>query len=268
MFARTKQTATQQRAANNIIMMVFTRTLLSLLVFATLPSRRHTLVHAQGIDDVIRWVVTFNEGVLPDASRPDLLAIAGIDVPEIPLQIPELYMSVFMMSPSIAKKVMNLPVVKYVERDIEVKMIAPVSENTADFSSPARQVGTERTPYGIDMVQALEVPDDNVGAVTVCVIDSGYDIEHADLPGSAVVTGSDVIGVQPWFVDDNSHGTHVTGMSIHIAYYVVTRNMNKTSAILLVVYWSRFFFANLYCTGNTRNHRRTRGQWIRRSRRE
>lgn len=31
------------------------------------------------------------------------------------------------------------------------------------------------------------------------------------MPGSELVTGSDDIGVQPWFVDDNSHGTHVTG---------------------------------------------------------
>jgi hypothetical protein len=35
-------------------------------------------------------------------------------------------MTVFMMTPSVAKKMMALPVVKYVERDIEVKMIAPV----------------------------------------------------------------------------------------------------------------------------------------------
>jgi serine protease len=56
------------------------------------------------------------------------------------------------------------------------------------------------------MVQALDVPDDNVGALTVCVIDSGYDINHADLPGSGVVTGSDTIGVQPcWDVNDNGH---------------------------------------------------------------
>jgi subtilisin family serine protease len=191
--------------------MLFTRTLLSLLAFATLPSRRHNVVHAQGIDDVIRWVVTFNEGVLPDQVV-NVLTLAGIDVPEIPLQIPELFMSVFMMSPTIAKKIMNLSVVKYVERDVEVKIIDPVSENPADISSTARQGGTEQTPYGIDMVQALEVPDDNVGALTVCVIDSGYAIGHADLPGSEVVTGSDEIGVQPWFEDDNGHGTHVTGI--------------------------------------------------------
>lgn len=222
-FARTKR----QRARD--ITMLFTRTLLSLLAFATLPSRRHNVVHAQGIDDVIRWVVTFNEGVLPDQVV-NVLTLAGIDVPEIPLQIPELFMSVFMMSPTIAKKIMNLSVVKYVERDVEVKIIDPVSENPADISSTARQGGTEQTPYGIDMVQALEVPDDNVGALTVCVIDSGYAIGHADLPGSEVVTGSDEIGVQPWFEDDNGHGTHVTG----------------TSAIKVVnvLYWPRFFFSH------------------------
>lgn len=120
-------------------MMLFTRTLLSLLVFVTLPGRRHNVVQAQGIDDVIRWVVTFKEGVLPDQIE-DLLALLaglGIEIPEIPLQIPELFMSVFMMSPSVAKKMMSYPIVKYVERDVEVKMIAPVSEDAADFSSPA-----------------------------------------------------------------------------------------------------------------------------------
>lgn len=188
-------------------MMLLTRTLLSLLtVFGALTSSHHNSVHAQGIDDVIRWVVTFNEGVLLDQVE-SLLAVEGIEIPEIPLQIPELWMTVFMMTPSVAKKMMAIPLVKYVERDMEVKMIAPV--DTADFSSPARQtvpqITPQRTPYGIDMVQALDVPDDNVGALTVCVIDSGYDIAHVDLPGFEVVTGSDVIGVQPWDVDDSGH---------------------------------------------------------------
>ena len=44
----------------------------------------------------------------------------------------------------------------------------------------------------------------------VCVIDSGIDLGHPDLPGAERVTGnSSVPG--PWFEDVSGHGSHVTG---------------------------------------------------------
>ena len=86
----------------------------------------------------------------------------------------------------------NNPNVEYVERD------------------PPRYQLAESTPYGIKMVQADQLSDAGAAAITVCIIDSGYDHGHPDLPTS--VTGSnDIGGAGPWDQDGDGHGTHVAG---------------------------------------------------------
>lgn len=65
-------------------------------------------------------------------------------------------------------------------------------------------------PYGIDLVQADLVSDSAAGSRTVCIIDSGYDLGHPDLPTSGV-TGIDDAGTGAWYTDENGHGTHVAG---------------------------------------------------------
>jgi subtilisin family serine protease len=68
-------------------------------------------------------------------------------------------------------------------------------------------------PYGIKMVQADQVPalDDNAGNRAICIIDSGYDITHEDLPHKHVTGDDDIGGAGPWAVDGAHHGTHVAG---------------------------------------------------------
>lgn len=73
----------------------------------------------------------------------------------------------------------------------------------------------ELTPYGINMVQAPLVSDENAGDITVCVMDSGFDIQHVDLQ-SVRVTGDDShpggsFDTGDWFNDGFGHGTHVAG---------------------------------------------------------
>ncbi len=69
----------------------------------------------------------------------------------------------------------------------------------------------EEVPYGITMVQAPDVDNSNVDNQRVCVIDTGYDISHVDLP-SAGVTGDDLgEDTGPWNTDGDHHGTHVAG---------------------------------------------------------
>jgi len=71
---------------------------------------------------------------------------------------------------------------------------------------------SETIPYGIAMVQA----DPGAGlapgasATKVCIIDSGYDMNHGDLPGPDRVTGVSQTG-DAWDNPGNSHGTHVAG---------------------------------------------------------
>ena len=74
--------------------MMLSRAFFFPIILYLAPSRR--VVSAQGVDDLIRWVVTFNEGILSDKVT-DILAVAGISIPEISLSIPELFIEVFMM---------------------------------------------------------------------------------------------------------------------------------------------------------------------------
>lgn len=68
----------------------------------------------------------------------------------------------------------------------------------------------ETTPYGIPMVQADMVDYDPTGNQTVCIIDSGYELGHEDLPGT-MVSGTNDPGTGDWFTDEHGHGTHVAG---------------------------------------------------------
>ena len=68
----------------------------------------------------------------------------------------------------------------------------------------------EETPYGINMVNASHVwPETPLANIKICVVDTGYDLGHVDLPTDGV-QGYDQYG-QLWSNDGNSHGTHCAG---------------------------------------------------------
>lgn len=74
-----------------------------------------------------------------------------------------------------------------------------------------RYKSAEEVPYGVTLVQAPDVNNSNVDNQRVCVIDTGYDVSHLDLP-SAGVTGDDLgVDTGPWNTDGDHHGTHVAG---------------------------------------------------------
>ncbi|HCU66851.1 MAG TPA: alkaline serine protease [Rheinheimera sp.] len=86
----------------------------------------------------------------------------------------------------------NNPMVDYVEED------------------PKRYLLAESVPYGITMVQAPQVSDAMTSNIKACVIDTGYNYGHPDLPSSGV-TGYAFSGHGSWSTDGNGHGTHVAG---------------------------------------------------------
>jgi len=79
------------------------------------------------------------------------------------------------------------------------------------------RVLAESTPWGIGMVNIIPYWEVTPQAdVTICVIDTGYDLGHEDLPdtidgvtGFTPSNGGGSFGV--WDVDGGGHGTHVAG---------------------------------------------------------
>ena len=70
-------------------------------------------------------------------------------------------------------------------------------------------ISAETTPYGIDLVHALDVPDyQSLSGISVCVIDSGYDLGHEDLQTTNVDGIGDlcITSPCPWNLDDTGHG--------------------------------------------------------------
>ncbi|RJE73686.1 serine protease [Pseudoalteromonas sp. MSK9-3] len=68
---------------------------------------------------------------------------------------------------------------------------------------------SQTSPYGIAQVQANLVSDTNVDQIKVCIIDSGYDLGHPDLPQNATGFADAAVGL--WYKDGSGHGTHVAG---------------------------------------------------------
>ncbi|MDE3273024.1 S8 family serine peptidase [Pseudoalteromonas sp. G4] len=78
---------------------------------------------------------------------------------------------------------------------------------------PKRYLLAESTPYGIGMVQANQLSDNLTGNRKVCIMDTGYQLGHPDLPSNGI-TGDDGYGSNNtgnWYNDGNGHGTHVAG---------------------------------------------------------
>ncbi|WP_394222844.1 S8 family serine peptidase [Alteromonas gracilis] len=71
----------------------------------------------------------------------------------------------------------------------------------------------QTTPYGYTMVQANQFAQSDTTARKVCVIDTGYNLGHPDLPGTndGVTGQANNSAVGNWYNDGNGHGTHVAG---------------------------------------------------------
>lgn len=76
---------------------------------------------------------------------------------------------------------------------------------------PVRYLLAEDTPYGITRVQAEQLSDAAAANTKVCIVDSGYDINHPDLQDSGVTGSVTSQYAGNWNHDGNGHGTHVAG---------------------------------------------------------
>ncbi|RYV02256.1 peptidase S8 [Shewanella sp. OPT22] len=92
-----------------------------------------------------------------------------------------------------------------------LKLRSRVDVEFVEEDSPRRLL-SETTPWGQTYVGATSLDDSQTGNRTVCIIDSGYDIDHNDLSGNQV-TGTNNSGTGNWYDpgSNNAHGTHVAG---------------------------------------------------------
>lgn len=99
------------------------------------------------------------------------------------------------MSKSALNKLRNNPNVESIEVDVRRKPMA------------------QTTPYGYTMVQANQFGQSDTTARKVCIIDTGYNLGHPDLPGTndGVTGQANNSAVGNWYNDGNGHGTHVAG---------------------------------------------------------
>lgn len=92
--------------------------------------------------------------------------------------------------------------------------IKTTADEIGDVSSHGERRLAEETPYGIGMVNAEYVWDKGIppSTIKICVVDTGYDLGHEDLPTDGVAGWNDPSGqFDLWDEDGNGHGTHCAG---------------------------------------------------------
>ena len=81
---------------------------------------------------------------------------------------------------------------------------AGLSSNiTVQDTEVSSSINPLEVPYGINLVNALDVSDEFAEDMTVCVCDTGFDLGHPDL--QVDVDGMSFVN-ETWSIDGNSHG--------------------------------------------------------------
>lgn len=164
--------------------------------------------------DTVRIWVSYREG-----GKSEVLQALKSSSTKIHFDFPELGAYVVSMPAAALDGILNNPHVIGIEADAERYPITDMAGHvTEEALSVVDQLG-QTVPYGIDMVQARDVWDtDRNGVVDegaptganrmLCIIDSGYYQDHADLPNA--IGGYSQVD-DNWARDGFGHGSHVGG---------------------------------------------------------
>ncbi|GAA0852049.1 S8 family serine peptidase [Aliiglaciecola litoralis] len=115
-----------------------------------------------------------------------------------------------------AKPIKTLEKHKMVAATMNKKVLNALrnNPNVESISIDARRMPmAQTTPYGIPMVQGNLLSQNNLSARKVCIIDTGFNLGHPDLPdqNNGVTGEANSSAVGNWYNDGNGHGTHVAG---------------------------------------------------------
>lgn len=148
-----------------------------------------------------RYIVKFAAGRAPQA-RAALLGSGALIV----LSLDQQDAVAALIPPGAVNGLSRNPNIEYIEVD-------PIRTPMATWSDRTLSSG-EILPYGIQMVQADLVSSSNAAAKKVCIIDSGYSQQHADLRDDiddSITQKAADGGSGSWDRDSCGHGTHVAG---------------------------------------------------------
>jgi subtilisin family serine protease len=86
------------------------------------------------------------------------------------------------------------------------------TEQESDTTRPASRRLEDVVPYGIKLVQAPDLwsAERKPKPVKICIVDTGYDITHDDLPSEGVTSSN--TRFEDAFSDGDGHGTHIAGI--------------------------------------------------------
>lgn len=163
----------------------------------------HVDTNGRDLQETKRYIVKFNG----DKSMQKMLSKRSTNTV---MRITPLSVGVMMLTASELQEMDVSAEVEYIEEDD--KVFLPENEEEQDVSMQDISQFADDTPYGIDMVKALEVDDSKASNRKLCIIDSGYSRGHPDLPeGNGIISGARDGGAGNWDSDTNGHGTHVAG---------------------------------------------------------
>ncbi|MDX1810574.1 MAG: S8 family serine peptidase [Gammaproteobacteria bacterium] len=151
-----------------------------------------------------RFVVTYKAGETEQA----MSAIAQADG-KFEVDLSEINAVAVSLPAQATAALARNPVIEFVETDPTRSIMRIPGITAADKLTDSG----ETIPYGIPMVQADQVSYNPDNHRTLCIVDSGYDINHEDLQKDNV-TGTNFSHSGTWDSDEASHGTHVAGTAV------------------------------------------------------
>ena len=149
--------------------------------------------------------------------------------------------------------------IEFVEEDFEVYAMPYQRTYRAYQESNLRRTLTQETQQiGVDMVQApkiweaiTEEPERyNHTSIKVCIIDTGYDFGHEDLPTDGITVTETIYGSA--LKDGDGHGTHCAGVIGAIGFnnrgVVGGKCTSKPSVIYITEFIKQKLIHNSICT--------------------
>ncbi|RDV26598.1 peptidase S8 [Alteromonas aestuariivivens] len=165
-----------------------------------------------------RYLITFNETLTKDAPNTDLLlgpakARSGSRPPrrELDEQKASQLLQVEGVQP--LKTIRRQRLVAAELTDAQLQRLQGKADINRIEPDHVRYLMAQNIPYGYNLIQASQLSQSDTSARKVCVLDTGYQLGHPDLPdqnnGASGEANNSEVG--QWYVDGYGHGTHVAG---------------------------------------------------------